>query len=78
MWLQAVHSNKPSKYGINIFVLADKDTSYAVKSIAYIGAGTTADQAHSDLLVPTKVVLGLIDCIEGTNRNINTDNTILL
>ena len=29
--------NKPSKYGIKLFVLADNDISYSVKSIAYIG-----------------------------------------
>ena len=66
--------NKPSKYGIKLFVLADNDTSYSVKSIAYTGAGTFVDQAHMDVPVPTKAVLGLVDCIEGTNRNITTDN----
>ena len=38
--------NKPSKYGIKLFVLADNDTSYSVKSIAYTGAGTFVDQSH--------------------------------
>lgn len=66
--------NKPSKYGIKLFVLADNDTSYSVKSIAYTGAGTFVDQAHMDVPVPTKAVLGLVDCIEGTNRNVTTDN----
>lgn len=66
--------NKPSKYGIKLFVLADNDTSYSVKSIVYIGAGTFTDMANLDVPVPTKAVLGLVDCIEGTNRNITTDN----
>ena len=66
--------NKASKYGIKLFVLADNDTSYSMKSIVYIGAETFADMANLDVPVPTKAVLGLVDCIEGTNRNITTDN----
>ena len=66
--------NKSSKYGIKLFVLADNDTSYSMKSIVYIGAGTFANMANLDVPVPTKAVLGLVDCSEGTNRNITTDN----
>ena len=53
---------------------ADNDTSYSVKSIAFIGVGTFDKQAQLNLPVPIKVVLGMVDCIEGTNRNIITDN----
>ena len=66
-------TNKPSKYGIKIFVLADNQTSYSVKSI-YAGKGTFSSEMDSILPMPTKVVLNLADCIAKTSRNITTDN----
>jgi hypothetical protein len=62
--------NKPSKYGIKIYVLADSKTFYSVSSRIYIGAGTHAP----GLQVPTQAVLDLVPTISGTNRNITTDN----
>jgi len=63
-------SNKPSKYGINVYVLADSKTIYLVSSNIYTGAGTHAP----GLPVPTQAVLDLVSTVSGTNRNITTDN----
>ena len=62
--------NKPSKYGINVFVLADSKTFYLVSSKIYMGAGIHALR----LPVPTQAVLDLVLSISGTSRNITTDN----
>ena len=62
--------NKPSKYGIKVYVLADSQSFYFVSSKIYAGAGTHIP----GLLVPTQAVLDLINPISGTNRNITTDN----
>ncbi|XP_059174346.1 piggyBac transposable element-derived protein 4-like [Physella acuta] len=62
--------NKPSKYGIKIYVLADSKTFYSVSSKIYMGAGTHAP----GMQVPTQAVLDLVPTISGTNRNITTDN----
>jgi len=48
--------NKPSKYGINVYVLADSKTFYLVSSNIYMGAGTHAP----GLPVPTQAVLDLV------------------
>jgi len=61
--------NKPSKYGIKVYVLADSKT-YLVSSKIYTGAGTHAP----GLPVPTQVVLHLVSSVSGTSRNITTDN----
>jgi len=62
--------NKPSKYGIKVYVLADSKTFYLVSSKIYKGAGTHAP----GLPVPTQAVLGLVSSVPGTSRNIITDN----
>ena len=64
--------NKPSKYGIKVYVLADSESFYSVSSKIYVGAGTHTPR--SELPVPTQAVLDLITIISGTNRNITTDN----
>ena len=62
--------NKPSKYGMKVYVLTDSQSFYSVSSKIYAGAGT-----HTPgLPVPTQAVLDLITPILGTNRNITTDN----
>ena len=62
--------NKPSKYGIKVYVLADSKTFYLVSSKIYTGAGTHAP----GLPVPTQAVLDLVPSVSGTSRNITTDN----
>ena len=62
--------NKPSKYGIKVYVLADSQSFYSVSSKIYARAGTHAP----GLPIPTQAVLDLIHPISETNRNITTDN----
>jgi len=58
--------NKPSKYGIKVYVLADSKTYYLVSSKIYMGAGTHAP----GLPVATQAVLDLVLSLLGTTRNI--------
>jgi len=62
--------NKPSKYGIKVYVLADSKTFFLVSSKISTGGGTRA----LGLPVPNQVVLDLVPSISGTSRNITTDN----
>jgi len=62
--------NKPSKYGIKVYVLTDSNTFYVVSSKIYTGAGIHAP----GLPVPTQAVLDLVPSVSGTSRNITTDN----
>ena len=62
--------NKPSKYGIKVYVLADSQTFYSVSSKIYTGVGTHAP----GLPVPNQAVLNLVPSVSGTNRNITVDN----
>jgi len=62
--------NKPSKYGIKVYVLTDSKTFYLVSYKIYTGTGTHAP----GLPVPTQAVLNLVPSVSGTNRNITTDN----
>jgi len=62
--------NKPSKYGIKVYLLADSKTFYLVSSKIYTGAGTHAPE----LPVPTQAVLDLVPSVSRTSRNISTDN----
>jgi len=62
--------NKPSKYGIKVYVLADSKTFYSASYKIYTVAGTHA----AGLPVPTEALLDLVPSVSGTNRNITTDN----
>ena len=62
--------NKPSKYGIKVYVLADSKTFFLVSSKISTGGGTRG----LGLPVPNQVVLDLVPSISGTSRNITTDN----
>ena len=64
--------NKPAKYGIKVYVLADNESSYCIKSKVYLGKGTHNSNSH--LPIPTQAVLELTDCLNKTNRSITTDN----
>ena len=62
--------NKPSKYGIKVYVLADSKTFFLVSSKISTGGGTHAP----GLPVPTQAVLDLVPSVSETSRNITTDN----
>jgi len=62
--------NKPSKYGINVYVLAYSKTFFLVSSKISKGCGTHAP----GLPVQTQGVLDLVPSVSGTSRNITTDN----
>ena len=63
-------SNKPSKHGIKVYVLADNKTFFLVSSKISKGGGIHAP----GLPVPTLALLDLVPSLLGTNRNITTDN----
>jgi hypothetical protein len=58
--------NKPSKYGIKVYVLADSKTFYSVSSKIHMGAGTLAP----GLPVPTQAVLDLVPSVSGTKETL--------
>ena len=62
--------NKPSKYRIKVYVLADSQSFYLISFKIYAGASTHIP----GLPVPMQAVLDLINPISGTNRNITTDD----
>ncbi|XP_050303727.1 piggyBac transposable element-derived protein 3-like [Anthonomus grandis grandis] len=67
--------NKPAKYGIKVHVLADAKTHYLVDAKIYAGSEIKVDGAKKPTLSnPTRVVLRLVECVKGTNRNITGDN----
>ncbi|XP_050295783.1 uncharacterized protein LOC126735740 [Anthonomus grandis grandis] len=67
--------NKPAKYGIKMQVLADAKTHYLVNAEIYVGSEIKVNGAKKPTLSnPTRVVLRLVECVKGTNRNITGDN----
>ena len=62
--------NKPSKYGIKVYVLADSKSFYSVGSKIYAVAGTHIQNVSGTH--PSGY--GFDSDISGTNRNITTDN----
>ncbi|XP_050306964.1 uncharacterized protein LOC126743786 [Anthonomus grandis grandis] len=66
---------KPAKYGIKVQVLADAKTHYLIDAEIYAGSEIKVDGAKKPTLSnPTRVVLRLVECVKGTNRNITGDN----
>lgn len=68
---------KPSKYGIKIMCLTDARTGYLLNAYIYTGKdsdGLNLPTEYSRLKKPTQAVMRLVPCIEGTNRNVSTDN----
>ena len=55
---------KPTKWGLNVYVLADSETGYILNKLPYTG-GETRDtylsQCNSELPLHTKVVVALFD-----------------
>lgn len=64
--------NKPAKYGIKMFVLADAKTHYVNSFEIYCGLQPEGPFRVSN--TPTDIVLRLVDHIAGSNRNLTTDN----
>ncbi|XP_030745484.1 piggyBac transposable element-derived protein 3-like [Sitophilus oryzae] len=66
--------SKPAKYGIKVQILTDAKTHYMVNAEIYCGAEIKTAEPKSKLSNPTRVVLRLAQCVEGTKRNITGDN----
>lgn len=64
--------DKPTKWGIKVFVLADATNGY-VKTIQ-IYTGKSLDSTSSDIGLCTKVVLDLMSGLEHTGLHLYTDN----
>lgn len=68
---------KPAKYGIKIQCLTDARSGYLLNAYIYLGKdsdGLNLSAENQRLKKPTQAVLRLISPIEGSNRNITTDN----
>ncbi|CAH2086577.1 unnamed protein product [Euphydryas editha] len=68
---------KSAKYGLKIMCLMDARTRYLLNAYIYTGRdsdGLNLPIEYTRLRKPTQAILRLISCIEGTNRNITTDN----
>ena len=67
--------NKPTKYGIKAFTLADAAHGYMLDILVYTGSDTlsTASLAHSSLPQPARVVLHLADKYLDKGHSIFTD-----
>jgi len=62
--------SKPGKYGLKMWVMADSDTYYCAN--VQLCAGKVGNQP--DVGQATRVVLELAESIQGSGRNISTDN----
>lgn len=68
---------KPAKYGIKIQCLTDARSGYLLNAYIYLGKdsdGCNLSAEYQRLKKPTQAVLRLIPPIEGSNRNVTTDN----
>lgn len=68
---------KPAKYGIKIQCLTDARSGYLLNAYIYLGKdsdGLNLPTEYQRLKKPTQAVLRLISPIEGSNRNVTTDN----
>lgn len=64
--------NKPSKYKIKVYVVANNESLYSIKSKVYLGKRTHGNNSHFPILA--QPVLESTDCTSKTNRNITIDN----
>ena len=64
--------NKPTKWGIKVFVLADATVCYVKRLQIY--SGKEADNSHNQVGLCTKVVLDLLSGLENTGLELYTDN----
>ncbi|KAK2578630.1 hypothetical protein KPH14_003656 [Odynerus spinipes] len=68
---------KPAKYDIQILCLTDARSGYLLNAYIYVrkdSDGMNFPTEYKKLKKPTQAVLRLISSIEGSNRNITTDN----
>lgn len=68
---------KPAKYGIKIQCITDARSGYLRNAYIYLGKdsdGRNLSTEYQRLKKPTQSVLRLISSIEGSNRNVTTDN----
>lgn len=68
---------KPHKYGLKIMCITDAQTGYLLDAYLYLGKdsdGIGLAAEYQRLNKPTQAVLRLITSIEGTHRNVTTDN----
>ena len=68
--------NKPTKWGIKVFVLSDATTGYVKRFQIYTGAATAVDE-HTSADNPgatSRVVLGLINGLEQYHPRLYVDN----
>lgn len=68
---------KPAKYGLKIQCLTDARSGYLLNAYIYLGKdsdGLNLPTEYQRLQKPSQAVLRLISPIEGSNRNVTTDN----
>ena len=65
--------NKPTKWGIKCFTLADSSNGYVLNILVYTGRATLEDASNETLPQPTRVVLHLADWYLGCVHHIFTD-----
>ncbi|XP_054729254.1 piggyBac transposable element-derived protein 4-like [Anastrepha obliqua] len=68
---------KPNKYGLKIMCMTDARNGYLVDGYIYLGKDSDSQglpDEYQRLNKPTQSVLRLIASIEGTHRNVTTDN----
>ena len=68
--------NKPAKYGIKFWVLADVITKYVADIISYLGTQEREEQVGTPLA--ESVMLKLTDKIKGKGYNIICDNFVFV
>lgn len=64
--------SKPAKYGLKVFALVDAKTAYTYNLETYVGTQPDGPYKYSNSA--QDIVLRLVQPVEGTNRNITTDN----
>ncbi len=64
--------DKPTKWGIKVFVLADARNGYTIRHQVYCGKNSSLSNAEPGL--STRVVLELLDGLESTSPKIYMDN----
>ncbi|CAK1582588.1 unnamed protein product [Parnassius mnemosyne] len=68
---------KPNKYGLKIMCMTDAKNGYLVDAYIYLGKDSDSQGLpieYQRLNKPTQAVLRLVASIEGTHRNVTTDN----
>ncbi|CAK1579698.1 unnamed protein product [Parnassius mnemosyne] len=68
---------KPNKYGLKIMCMTDAKNGYLVDAYIYLGKDSDSQGLpieYQRVNKPTQAVLRLVASIEGTHRNVTTDN----